>query len=92
MNLIEAPWTAEQVETLNRLQRGEIFGHPYTCPNRTIMPHHNSGHDTGCLLATKDGWVCLDCGYTQDWAYALSLEGVSLMNRMLSHRQEGARK
>ncbi len=66
-------WTQDQVEQLNRLQRGELFGHPYTCPNRSIMPHHYNGHDTGCLVATKNGWWCPDCGYTQDWFHESSL-------------------
>ena len=30
--IIVAPWTEEQTEKLNRLQRGEHYGHPYTCP------------------------------------------------------------
>ena len=40
----------------------------------------------------KNGWWCPDCGYTQDWAHASSLEAMSLvdMMRLLSHRQEGA--
>ena len=89
---IKSPWTAEQIETLNRLQRGELYGHPYTCPHRGEVPHHDNGHDTGCLLATKGGWVCPDCGYTQDWAHASSLEAMSPadMMRLLSRRQEGA--
>ena len=65
-------WTQEQVEQLNRIQRGELGGHPHTCPNRSIAPHRNNGRDIGCLLATKDGWVCPDCGYTQDWFHESS--------------------
>ncbi|MDA8153994.1 MAG: hypothetical protein M0003_15005 [Acidithiobacillus sp.] len=90
IKLIEAPWTAEQIETLNRLQRGELYAHPYTCPHRGDVPHHDNGHDTGCLVATKNGWWCPDCGYTQDWAHASSLDAMSLvdMMRLVSHRQE----
>jgi hypothetical protein len=58
IKLIEAPWTAVQSETLNRLQRRELYGHPYTCPHRGEVPHHDNGHDNGCLVATKDGWWC----------------------------------
>lgn len=72
-----APWADEQVETLNRLQRGELYGHPYTCPNRGDVPHHDNGNDKGCLVATKNGWWCPDCGYTQDWAFMSSLELLS---------------
>ena len=90
IKLIEAPWTAEQVETLNRLQRGELYGHPYTCPHRGEVPHHDNGHDHGCLVATKDGWWCPDCGYTQIWAHASSLKAMSVgdMMRLLSQQQE----
>ncbi|MHB8366761.1 MAG: hypothetical protein ACYDB0_07030 [Acidithiobacillus sp.] len=70
-------WTPEQVEQLNRLQRGELCGHPYTCPNRSIMPHHDNGREIGCLLATKDGWVCPDCGYTEGVPLDLAQETIS---------------
>ena len=70
-------WTPEQVEQLNRLQRGELYGHPYTCPNRSLSPHHDNGNDKGCLLATTGGWVCPDCGYTQDWFHESSLKLLS---------------
>lgn len=89
LKLIEAPWSAEQIETLNRLQRGELYGHPYTCPHRGEVPHHDSGHDHGCLVATKNGWWCPDCGYTQNWAHASSLEATSIrdMMRLFSQQQ-----
>jgi len=51
-----APWSAQEVENLNRYQRwGKM--HEFTCPN---------GH---VLLATRDGWVCVPCAYMQDWAH-----------------------
>ncbi len=58
-------WTQDQIERFNRIQRGDLNGHPHTCPNRSITPHHHNGNNTGCLLATKDGWLCPDCGYTE---------------------------
>lgn len=66
-------WTQEQIEQLNRIQRGELQGDnhmqgrglPRTCPNRSITPHHDNGVDVGCLLATKEGWLCPDCGYIE---------------------------
>jgi ribosomal protein S27AE len=70
-------WPPEQVEQLNRIQRGELDGNPHTCPNRSIMPHHDNGREIGCLLATKDGWVCPDCGYTEGVLHDLSQETLS---------------
>lgn len=66
--MIKVPWTAEQVEALNRVQ-GDPRLHPYTCPgdNGVLCADR-------LLLATPDGWVC-NCGrYTQDWALTPTLE------------------
>jgi hypothetical protein len=67
MNKIEAPWTKEQVEGLNRFQE-EGWMHPFTCGsgNRTDE-HHLDGE--GKLVATENGWICPFCPYTQDWAW-----------------------
>ena len=62
---MNASWPPKQIEQLNRIQRGEVDGHLHICPNRFITPHHDNGRDIGCLLATKDGWLCPDCGYTE---------------------------
>jgi ribosomal protein S27AE len=82
-------WTPERVEQRNRIQRAELDGgctcrsqqglqgHPHTCPNRSIMPHHDNGREIGCLLATKDGWVCPDCGYTEGVLHDLAQETLS---------------
>lgn len=62
-----APWTREQVNALNRYQKGWKF-HPYTCGTEE---HENSVD----LVATVNGWVCpLKCGYRQNWAHAWSVE------------------
>ncbi|MHB1630703.1 MAG: hypothetical protein ACYCQL_00615 [Acidithiobacillus sp.] len=92
-------WTPEQVEQLNRIQRGELDGgctcrdapgkgsqqdlqgHPRICPNRSITPHHDNGRDIGCLLATKDGWLCPDCGYTEGVLFDPSPEPLSATDR-----------
>lgn len=58
--MIRAPWTDEQVAALNRFQ-GYGFVHPFTCQN-----HHDGDRS---LVATRDGWVCPHCDYTQDWAH-----------------------
>jgi hypothetical protein len=61
---VKTPWTAEQVVALNAWQkRGDV--HPFTCGN-------DSSHRD--LLATRDGWQCLDCGYEQDWAHSFMCE------------------
>jgi hypothetical protein len=59
---MKAPWTEEQVSKLNKFQSRGIM-HPFTC---------SGGH--GNLIATKDGWICEKCDYTQDWAHAMMLE------------------
>lgn len=63
---LRAPWTAEQVEALNRYQT-EGWMHPFTCgnPARTNDNHPHGGN----LVATQSGWICEDCDYTQDWAH-----------------------
>jgi hypothetical protein len=63
MPIIRAPFTDEQVENLNAWQKmGWI--HEYTCGNKDKHPK-----DTGSLIATKKGWVCPYCNYTQAWAH-----------------------
>lgn len=60
-----------------------IGGHPFTCPERSggvacsdsgerqmsRATHGEEGGDLGVLIATERGWVCLHCGYEQDWAW-----------------------
>lgn len=62
-----APWTDEQVATLNALQDDPQF-HSYTCPG----DNHRECRTHGRMLsATRDGWVC-NCGsYKQRWAHAV---------------------
>ena len=49
--------TADEVEALNKMQK-DPTRHPYTCGN-------NSLHQD--LVATADGWICLDCDYKQSY-------------------------
>ena len=68
-----APWTDEQVAALNAFQADRRV-HPFTCPERGDDAHHRisvlaAKRDVGMLVATRDGWVCPVCGYTQDWAH-----------------------
>jgi hypothetical protein len=59
MNEIRPPWDAATVEALNAFQAAGRM-HPFTCGN-------SSRHRT--LVATENGWQCLDCEYTQNWAH-----------------------
>jgi hypothetical protein len=81
-DVIRAPWTAEQVEALNRWQASD-FVHPYTCGSgyRTNRSIHPDGE--GRLVATEHGWVCPNCDYRQEWAWAGSLhvEAFDIMRR-----------
>lgn len=61
---VSSPFTDEQVVKLNEYQTFQKF-HPYTCGN-------DSTHKP--LVATNNGWVCLDCDYTQDWAHRMTLD------------------
>lgn len=58
---IEAPFSDEQVQQLNRYQ-SLGFMHPFTCANE------HGGADV--LQATPEGWQCPSCAYTQSWAHA----------------------
>lgn len=63
---IEVPFTVEQVDALNFFQRlGHL--HPFTCPG------HAGGGDRG-LVATRSGWICCHCSYTQNWAHDVMVE------------------
>lgn len=64
MSQIKAPWTTEQVEQLNRYQKGHYM-HPYTCGGEECRQD---------LIATADGWVCPSCEYRQDWAHEVSAD------------------
>ena len=78
MSTINAPWTVEQVEALNRHQVDGVM-HPYTCPNRGDGHHPDRPNlDKGTLVAATDGWVCADCGYRQTWAHDFSLGKVEI--------------
>jgi hypothetical protein len=57
--MIKAPWTDEQVARLKAWQENNMV-HSYTCGN-------DSKHAD--LIPTRDGWVCPDCDYKQDWAH-----------------------
>lgn len=64
MAILKAPWTEEQVRTLNIHQTNPL-NHPYTCGGD--RKSHPDGE--GVLEATRDGWRCPYCGYRQDWCH-----------------------
>lgn len=66
--IIEAPFTQEQCDALNKRQRDGTF-HPYTCGSgRRKDSAHRDGE--GVLVATLQGWICPFCDYRQNWAHA----------------------
>lgn len=72
---MKTSWTQEQVDALNQRQREGKF-HPYTCGTVDCGEYVTASNWRGQehsvffrseLTATQKGWVCLKCGYTQDW-------------------------
>lgn len=66
--IVTAPWTAEQVDSLNDYQQSGAF-HPFTCGNDQCRAANRSP-----LTATPHGWVH-PCGYTQNWAHTFMADG-----------------
>jgi hypothetical protein len=71
---VNAPFTAEQVESLNGYQHS-IAGHPFTCPRQ----HREGGAHV--LVASEDGWECrgflrtIPCDFRQFWAHGFMADG-----------------
>jgi hypothetical protein len=63
-DLTNAPFTKKEVKSLNGYQMSGV-GHPFTCGN-------NSKH---ILVATRNGWVCPKCDYSQKWAHKFMADG-----------------
>lgn len=59
--MVNAPWTDEQVETLQKWQEDDTK-HPYTCVCGESLTPYNSG------------LCCEYCGHTQDWCWNFSVE------------------
>ena len=77
MEMIEAPFDAQQVQLLNEFQVHVNVGqpgHPFTCRNRSEGAHGREGGDLGLLIATPGGWVCPHCAYEQQWAWDVMAE------------------
>lgn len=62
---ITAPWTDEQVESLNEFQVSGVM-HPFTC---------NRHPAERILMALPEGWECPSCDYTQTWAHRWMVDG-----------------
>ena len=62
--IVYAPWEPWHIDNLNKYQREAKF-HPFECINHSHQP----------LVALRSGWYCLDCDYTQWWAYDWMVRG-----------------
>lgn len=62
--LNKAPWTDEQVKSLNKYQQCS-WVHPFTCGGKNCRR---------VLVATPNGWICPKCDYKQDWAHEFMLK------------------
>jgi hypothetical protein len=67
-----APWTTEQVASLNAYQAAGVF-HPFTCGISACRAEDHLKRQP--LIAFTDGWHCLRCEYTQDWAHVWMADG-----------------
>lgn len=73
MTRVDAPFTVDQVTSLNEYQRSGV-GHPFTCPALEHRGNHSDGE--GVLVAVRGGWMCPDGdGYTQTWAHSFMADG-----------------
>jgi len=64
-NIINAPFTDDQVASLNAYQRSGA-GHPFTCGN-DCCPGAREGERV--LEADRYAWHCPRCSYLQTWAH-----------------------
>lgn len=72
-------WSSGQCDRLNDYQRNGHF-HPFTCggergdeAHRAYAEAHDD-RDYGLLTATRFGWRCPVCSYTQTWAHSFMFE------------------
>ena len=83
-DLIEAPWTPEQVDALNFFQRDGLM-HPFTCGNRGDAPHPQN--EQNALVATETGWTCPHCDYKQGWAHRFMADRATTEYRIALHKR-----
>jgi hypothetical protein len=64
-DIVEAPWTDDQVKSLNEYQKSGVI-HPFT-GNNELAPDDSDN----ILVATTDGWISeVDPEYHQNWAWS----------------------
>ena len=44
------------------------------------IPYPEMSFTETCLIATKDGWICPVCGYTQNWAHSFMTDKWNFTN------------
>ena len=83
MEKIQTPFTASQVENLNKFQELGRF-HPFTCcssgPEDKCERRNGTGE--GILVATTEGWVCPCGNHKQNWAHSFMADE-SVINQPL---------
>jgi len=67
VSMVRAPWTMKQVRALRAFQANDQV-HPYTCP------HSHAPESSRVLEPGIHGWLCLTCGYRQDWAHDWTMD------------------
>lgn len=74
-DLVRAPFTPEQVESLNGFQQSGVM-HPFTCSGGG-GPHSDRPGRSAVLVADEDGWRCpvSGCEHRQDWAHPFMADG-----------------
>ena len=77
MNIVYAPWTAEQERNLIAWQKNPRV-HSYTCPNRTDTPHIEYYGVLGNLSVHTTGLCCFDCGYEQKWVHDFATKKIEI--------------
>lgn len=76
--IVRAPWTTDQVASLEAFQESEHLT-PYICrsPDCPSRGYVRCPDDALPLAADRDGLHCIEagsCGYAQDWAHASALD------------------
>lgn len=77
MTKITAPFSDTEVTALNAYQE-DGDGHPFTC----ICGDHV------ILIATKEGWICKNCAYTQNWAWSWMCYGKNFLKQGFTLTEE----
>lgn len=65
MSMMYAPFTADQIQSINEYQESGNF-HPFTCGNSSNHP---------VLVATQDGMKCPKCHFCQKWVHEWMSDG-----------------